>query len=128
MRGSQGGDANARYSLLIGLISPSQPATFTGAGIGGIKLIIMGLYINKNSKEEALPNFGKVEALLADGATLTDGEKFEPNLICVADRVSHDAAIYCYDEREFQYVSAANKRNEDDVTWLIHPKAKELAK
>lgn len=87
----------------------------------------MGFYINEDSTGKPLPKFGKTMVLLADGGVVTDGKKFEPNLVCVADRVDHDAAIYCYDEREYQYVRRSNEIHEDDVTWLIHPRAKELS-
>jgi len=88
----------------------------------------MGFYVNHDSKGNELPTFGKADALKADGAVITDGKQFEANLICIADRLTHEAAIYCYDEREFGYIQGANERTGDEVIWLTHPKAKELSK
>lgn len=88
----------------------------------------MGYYIEQDSTNKPMPKFGKADALLADGATRTTGKQFEPNLVCVADRMTHDAAIYCYDEREYERVCRGNEGEEEYVTWLIHPKAKVLSK
>lgn len=64
----------------------------------------MGYYINEDSTGKPMPKFGKIKALVADGATLITGNLFEHNLICIVDRITHDAAIYCYDEIEYERV------------------------
>lgn len=90
----------------------------------------MSFYINEDSTGKPLPTFKKAAALLADGATQADGKQFEPNLICVADRFTHDAAIYLYDQREYDRICAGNKATGDEqyVVWLTHPNAKKIAK
>lgn len=87
----------------------------------------MGYYINQDSKGNQMPIFGKANALLADGGILQDGTQFLPDLICVVDRITHEAAIFCYDQREYDYVTRSNKANDDEVTWITHPLAKELS-
>lgn len=83
----------------------------------------MGYYINKNSKGEDLPAHGKVAALMEDGAK-SCLPYFKPNLICVVDNGMFEAAGYCYNEDEFEVFAREDGR---DKTWLVHPKAKELA-
>lgn len=87
----------------------------------------MGFYINEDSKGQPLPKKGKIDALLFDGANPSTGEEFEPNLICVAERKSYDAAIYCYNESEYRRVCRGNKGLEDQIAWITHPKAKQLS-
>jgi len=83
----------------------------------------MGLYINKNSKGEILPNLGKVQALINDGAVITD-ERFKENLVCVVEQGLFDAAAYMYSENEHEeFIYTVRTR-----TWLVYDKAKELAK
>jgi hypothetical protein len=97
-----------------------------------IKPIKVGYYININTKGETLPVMNKSEALLKDGATLTDGNKFEDNLICVVSNgpvdsvtgASFDAAAFAYSEDEFEEFKRPDGRAK---TWLIHPEAKKLA-
>jgi hypothetical protein len=83
----------------------------------------MGYYINENSKGETLSACGKVRELIKDGAKLTD-ESFKENLVCVVDNFTFDAAAYMFSEHEFDYF----KESSSSKTWLVHPKAKELAK
>lgn len=87
----------------------------------------MGYYISKDSKGTPLPVHGKANALLADGGQLTDGKEFVPNLVCVADRYTHDAAIYLYSHREYEHIRKSNEGEEECVVWLTHPSAKELS-
>jgi hypothetical protein len=93
----------------------------------------MGFYLNKTSTG-ILPPIGKVEKLIADGAVLTDGEKFEDNLVCVV--LNHkpvftskpfEAAVYVYSESEFESVKEPDTGEQRKRTWLIYPHAKELA-
>lgn len=85
----------------------------------------MGYYINETSKGIALSPRGKVETLLEDGAKIVEAE-FQPNLICVVDNGFFEAAGYCYDEDEFGVFNDSSDIR--PKTWLVHPKAKELAK
>jgi hypothetical protein len=83
----------------------------------------MGYYINKTSDGQPLGRL-KVEALLADGATMVDGSEFLPNLVCVVDNGIFMAAGYCYSEQEYEEFKYPDGRNK---TWLVHPKAKQLS-
>lgn len=88
----------------------------------------MGYYINEDSTGKPLSKHNKIDALIWDGASPVLGNRFEPNLICVADRLTHHDAIYCYDEREYRRICRGNEESQDLVAWLTHPKAKELSK
>jgi len=84
----------------------------------------MGKYINKDSKGQQLPNIGKVQALKNDGATITDSS-FKENLVCVVENSFFDAAAYMYSENELDYF--VNDGSGRRKTFLVHPKAKDLA-
>jgi hypothetical protein len=83
----------------------------------------MGYYINEDSKGNLLPSKGKAEMLLNDGAEFTDAT-YKENLICVVDHGFHEAAGYMFSEGEFEYFKEIGASKQ----WLVHPKAKELAK
>jgi hypothetical protein len=85
----------------------------------------MGYYINETSDGKGLPASGKVQALLNDGAKIVKAE-FQTNLVCVVDNGFFEAAGYCYSESEFQAFN--HPTDNRPKTWLVHPKAKELAK
>lgn len=86
----------------------------------------MGMYLNKTSMGNPLPAMGKIAALIQDGATVLPSPptKFVENLICVVDNGPFQAAAYCFSEKEMQDFSYEDGRPK---TWMIHPKAKELA-
>lgn len=83
----------------------------------------MGYYINRDSKGNLLPDSGKAEALLNDGATATDSI-FKENLICVVENMLFDAAGYCFSQQERDAFAEPDGRLKK---WLIHPMAKELS-
>lgn len=84
----------------------------------------MGYYINKNSKGETLPH-KKVDALIADGATIVDTPiEFQSNLVCVVHNPLFDAAGYAYSEREMKHFLDPDTRRR---TWLIVPNAAKLS-
>ena len=85
----------------------------------------MGYYINETSNGNPLPASGKVRALLADGAEIVEA-KFQSNLVCVVDNGFFEAAGYCYNEREFKAFNDTSDQR--PKTWLVHPKAEQLAK
>ena len=87
----------------------------------------MGYYVNEDSTGKHIGTSfeEKVKALLNDGGVQVNGEKFEPNLICVVDNGIFAAAGYAYSEQEYQVFKNPDGRNK---TWIVHPKAKELAK
>lgn len=82
----------------------------------------MGYYINHNSKGEPLGR-NKVHDLIQDGAKLTSAT-FQPNLICVVNNGSFQAAAYCYNEDEFKQCKRQDGRIK---TWLTHDLAKTLS-
>lgn len=88
----------------------------------------MGRYLLEDSKGNPLPKKGKALALVVDGGIPTSGAKFEPNLICVGDSGTFEAAIYCYDQTEYNRVAGSNAIHDRKVLWLIHPDAELLAK
>ena len=88
----------------------------------------MGYYINQNSKGDSLPSSGKVEALIADGATLVESELigvWQPNLVCVVNNGPFEAAGYAYSEEEMKAFSQANDPR--PKTWLVYDHAEKLA-
>jgi len=84
----------------------------------------MGYYINENSKGEPIGPQSKTKALIADGARIVSGDKFEENLICVVQNGFFDAAGYAYSEAEWKVMSESDGRRK---IWLVHPMAKELS-
>ncbi len=87
-------------------------------------LINMGKYINQNSKGDALPYAGKVDALINDGAKITHPE-FQPNLICVVENpAGFDAALYCETEQDF--IRTTYKEDTRKKVYLIHNAAAAL--
>ena len=84
----------------------------------------MGLYINQTSTGAPLPNLGKADALIADGAVVVKAQ-WQPNLICVVNNGMFEAAGYAFCEEEFNVFKMPDGRKK---IWLTHPKAEELAK
>lgn len=84
----------------------------------------MGYYINIDSNHNLLPAKGKAKKLLEDGATLVDGGKFLPNMVCVVENFSFDAAAYLYDEQEYEDFLVDDGR---PMTFLQHPLAAQLS-
>lgn len=82
----------------------------------------MGYYINQNTIGEDLPTKGKVEALMADGATETDSA-FKENLVAVLHRIHFDAANFVYSEHELQDIMFTSC----PVTYLVYPPAAVLS-
>lgn len=80
----------------------------------------MGYYLNSRLDGSPLPPRGKVQALIADGAKLTN-PVFQPNLVCVVENGAFDAAGYCYDAGEFQAFNQPSDPRRK--TWLIVPNA-----
>lgn len=60
---------------------------------------MMGKYINTNSKGELLPAKGKLQALIADGATECEAKI---GAVCVVSNGAFDAAAWLYNERELK--------------------------
>lgn len=83
----------------------------------------MGKYINTNSKGEFIGPLNKAQALIDDGATVTD-PSFKENLVCVVENGIFDAAAYCYSEDEFRCFS--DPKDDRPKTWLVYPHVKEL--
>lgn len=86
----------------------------------------MGKYINENSKGILLPATGKLEALIADGAVLTNDATFQKNLVCVVENGFFDAALFLYDYNEYEYV--INNPDPRKKYWVVYPYAEKLAK
>ncbi len=89
----------------------------------------MGKYINKDAQGNQMPFNGKVDAILKGipGAKIIDRpEKFEENIVCVADAIIYDAAIWCYSERELDYIKRAEKTDERAYIWMIVPGVEKL--
>jgi len=88
----------------------------------------MGKYINKNSKGESAPAYGKAAFLIADGAEIVESELkgvFQPNLVCVVNNGPFDAAAYAYSEGEMEAFNDSGDYR--PKTWLIYPHAEKLA-
>lgn len=85
----------------------------------------MGYYINEGLGGSAL---SKVEGLkhLHKAEVIEKPQQFQENLVVVIDNGMFGAALYCYDEAEFEYAKSLNDGRPQ--TWLIVPNAKELAK
>lgn len=90
-----------------------------------LKQKTMGMYVNVDSKGNALSAQGKARELISDGATIVSDDKFLDNMICVVENGFFDAAGYAFDEEEFNEFKHPDGRRK---TWLVHPKAKQLAK
>jgi hypothetical protein len=89
----------------------------------------MGYYINKNSQGESLPVFNKALALVADGAkVINQPREWMPNLVCVIESSTHDAALYIDDERTFQMVLNSKRMGDQrETTWLVYEHAHKLS-
>lgn len=87
----------------------------------------MGYYINQTSKGTELPAKGKAKALIADGATQIEPSKlqYQPNLVCVVENGSFDAAGYVYSPNEFKEWNDSS--DDRPKTWLTHPDAVKLS-
>jgi hypothetical protein len=86
----------------------------------------MGFYINQDSKGNVLHAKGKVEALIADGATLTD-PRFKPNLVCVVENLHFDAAAFAYSEEEAREFADTSHGDLRPRTWLVYEHAPTLS-
>lgn len=84
----------------------------------------MGKYVNTDSKGNQLPASGKVQALVADGAEVTDAS-FKPNLVCVVNNGFFEAAGYAFCEEEFEAFNQPSDTR--PKTWLVYEHAAELA-
>lgn len=85
----------------------------------------MSYYINEDSKGNLLPDTGKAEALIADGAKAVSGLIFQPNMICVVKNpFSFDAAVYAHKSMYNHIIKYPDYR---EKVWLIHPMARELS-
>jgi hypothetical protein len=84
----------------------------------------MGYYINEDSKGNLLPQTGKAQALINDGAVITNNT-FKENLVCVVENSVFDAAGYAYDEREFEVFNHPDDPRQR--TWLVYSHAKKLS-
>lgn len=84
----------------------------------------MGRYINETSDGTPLGARGKVRQLLNDGAKRTDAT-WKPNLICVVDNFTFEAAAYMHSEEEFEEFNSIDDR---PTTWLIHEGVEEIAR
>lgn len=80
----------------------------------------MGVYIQHDSEGKNLPMKGKALALKLDGATVVSGTEFVPNMICVVENGSFDAAGWAFDEREFEaFHYGEYKRDKRVRTWFV---------
>ncbi len=86
----------------------------------------MGLYVNELVDGTPLPNKGKAQILLQEGATPHKIDKFVPNLVCVVDNGFFEAAAYCYDINE--YLEFSDKRDHRPKTWLVWEPVAEVAR
>jgi hypothetical protein len=90
------------------------------------------MYINEDSKGNKLPDVGKADALIADGAREVTAE-WQPNLIGVvhnehpdSDIPPFDAAAFAFDQREFERMTRSWDHR--PKRWLVHPHAAKLAR
>ncbi len=77
----------------------------------------MGCYININSKGEKLPQIGKAQELINDGAIEVSGDFYQTNMICVVENGWMDAAVFVSNEEDFKYYGRPDDRPR---TWLIY--------
>lgn len=78
--------------------------------------------LHKNSTGESLPVFGKIEALIQDGAIETD-EEFKPELVCIIEGFWLDLCAYVATTEQFNYLQSDGRRKH----WLIYKHAKKLS-
>jgi len=70
--------------------------------------------------------FKAVELLAVPGAKKAElPVTFQPDLVCVVENGTFDAAAYCYDEAEFaDFTDPSDRRRK---TWLVVPNAAKLS-
>lgn len=86
----------------------------------------MGRYINQDSKGNPLPPLGKAQHLIEDGAVkILAPLSYEPNLVCVVNNGTYQAAAYIYSDGELQEFSREDGRSK---IWLSYPHAKSVAR
>jgi hypothetical protein len=85
----------------------------------------MGYYINQDGFGNPLPQRGKAQALINSGAIKLAGPVvFQPNLVCVLEGSSFDAAGYIYSEREMRdFLNTVDRPK----LWLIVEEADKLS-
>lgn len=89
----------------------------------------MGKYINRLPNGEPLPKKNKIGWLITHAdATITNGDTFQENLVCVVDCGNFDAAAWAYDEREYLYLKRGFDMGTDPRNhyWLIVPNVEQL--
>ena len=85
----------------------------------------MGIYINHNSKGEALPYKGKADSLIADGATEVTLPYFRANLVCVVENSSaFDAALYCKTAHDYEITR--NPKDTRNKRYLVYDKVEQV--
>ena len=94
----------------------------------------MGFYINHTSSGIRLPDCNKATLILMDGAEeISEPKEFVDNLVCIVENgpfdtfsgTAFDAALYCYNEKEF--LVASNPDDHRRKRWFIYPHAAKLS-
>ncbi len=78
--------------------------------------------VNQNSKNERLPAYGKVQALLADGAIETN-EEFQPDLVCVVEGWMFETSFYIPSLFWFNIMRSEVRKKK----WLIYKPARKIS-
>jgi hypothetical protein len=77
----------------------------------------MGLYLERDSKDQSLGHNGKADKLIADGATEQVHPHYEPFVVCVVDNGPFEAAGFCYTRQEFMdFLQGVGRR---PARWLV---------
>jgi hypothetical protein len=107
----------------------------------------MGYYINRDSKGNSLPDKGKIDLLLADGAKIVGWQfsdqdfeglrgffpeprrlpTFQENLVVVVQNPRFEAAGHAHSPEEFAYMSAMGEHDQRPRVWLKYDHAAELS-
>lgn len=85
----------------------------------------MGFYINKNTKGEDIPTFGKERFLVEDGAMpILEPIGWEEGLVCIITNLKFEAAGYAFSPKELQRMKGRDGRLK---SWVIYRSAAEIS-
>jgi hypothetical protein len=85
----------------------------------------MGYYVNSTNSGEGLLPHNKAFALVLDGALpINPPTEWQPNLVCVVENGSFDAAAYAFNADEMKYFLEPDGRRK---IWLIVQNADKLS-
>jgi len=87
----------------------------------------MGYYVTHNSKGEVLPTDNKFFYLIMDGARVVKPTEWQENLVCIVQNDWGQAAVYCYNEREFRRFSMEREDDKRIKVWVTYKHAKKLS-